>query len=162
MIKFAACLLFALSLSAADNWRDQGIIYVDHSPHAAMHPVPIRAVKLGAGFWQERRRVNVERSIPSMFELLEAHGIVDNFRRLSGRKDAPRKGPLYTDSDLYKWMEAVAFVLQSGDNPKLRATLDAIIDDIRAAQEPSGYLNTNYVGDKVPLRFTEMYRSHEL
>jgi DUF1680 family protein len=31
-----------------------------------------------------------------------------------------------------------------------------------AAQEPSGYLNTNYVGDKVPLRFTEMYRSHEL
>ena len=162
MIKFTACLLFALCLSAADDWRDQGVIYLDHSPHAAMHPVPIRSVKLGAGFWQERRRVNVERSIPTMFELLEAHGIVDNFRRLSGRKDAPRKGPLYTDSDLYKWMEAVAFVLQSGDVPKLRATLDAIIDDIRAAQEPSGYLNTNYVGDKVPLRFTEMYRSHEL
>jgi DUF1680 family protein len=162
MIKFTACLLFALCLSAADDWRDQGVIYLDHSPHAAMHPVPIRSVKLGAGFWQERRRVNVERSIPTMLELLEAHGIVDNFRRLSGRKDAPRKGPLYTDSDLYKWMEAVAFVLQSGDVPKLRATLDAIIDDIRAAQEPSGYLNTNYVGDKVPLRFTEMYRSHEL
>jgi DUF1680 family protein len=162
MIKLAACLLFALHLSAGDEWRDQGVIYLDHSPRAVMHPVPIRAVKLGAGFWQERRRVNVERSIPTMFELLEAHGIVDNFRRLSGRKDAPRKGPLYTDSDLYKWMEAVAFVLQSGDNPKLRATLDAIIDDIRAAQEPSGYLNTNYVGDKVPLRFTEMYRSHEL
>ena len=162
MIKLAACLLFALHLSAGDEWRDQGVIYLDHSPRAVMHPVPIRAVKLGAGFWEARRRVNVERSIPTMFELLEAHGIVDNFRRLSGRKDAPRKGPLYTDSDLYKWMEAVAFVLQSGDNPKLRAILDAIIDDVAAAQEPSGYLNTNYVGDKVPLRFTEMYRSHEL
>jgi DUF1680 family protein len=162
MIKFAACLSFALSLSAADQWRDQGVIYLDHSPHAALHPVPIHAVTLGDGFWQERRRVNVERSIPSMLELLEAHGIIDNFRRLSGRKDAPRKGPLYTDSDLYKWMEAAAFVQQSGDNPKLRATMNALIDDIGAAQEPSGYLNTNYTGDKVPLRFTEMYRSHEL
>ena len=166
MIKLTALILLALSLSAADNWRDQGIIYLDHSPNAVMHPVPVRAVKLGDGFWQPRRQVNVERSIPTMLDLLEVHGIVDNFRRLSGRKDAPRKGPLYTDSDLYKWMEAVAFVLQSADNPGLRessrATLDPLIDDIRAAQEPSGYLNTNYVGDKVPLRFTEMYRSHEL
>jgi DUF1680 family protein len=162
MIKLTALTLLSLSLSAADKWQEQGIIYLDHSPNAVMHPVPIRAVKLGDGFWQARRRVNVERSIPTMLDLLEAHGIIDNFRRLSGRKDAPRKGPLYTDSDLYKWMEAVAFVLQSGDNPKLRAKLDTLIDDVRAAQEPSGYLNTNYVGDKVPLRFTEMYRSHEL
>ncbi len=162
MIKFTAVLLVAFTLLAADDWREQGIIYLDHSPHAVMHPVPVRAVKLGAGFWQDRRRVNVDRSIPSMLELMEAHGILDNFRRLSGRKNVARQGPLYTDSDLYKWMEAVAFVLQSGDNPKLRATLDAIIADVAAAQEPSGYLNTNYVEDKVPLRFTEMYRSHEL
>ncbi|HLK20166.1 MAG TPA: beta-L-arabinofuranosidase domain-containing protein [Bryobacteraceae bacterium] len=162
MIKLTAVALLSLTLFAADGWRDQGIIYLDHSPNAAMHPVPVRAVTLGDGFWQPRRRVNVERSIPTMLELLEAHGILDNFRRLAAKKDVPRKGPLYTDSDLYKWMEAVAFVLQSGDNPKLRATFDAITTDIAAAQEPSGYLNTNYVGDKAPLRFTEMYKSHEL
>jgi DUF1680 family protein len=166
MIKFTALALLSCSLFAADNWpgnwKDQGIIYLDHSPNSGLHPVPVRAVTLGDGFWQPRRRVNVERSIPTMLELLEAHGIVDNFRRLASKKDAPRKGPLYTDSDLYKWMEAVAFVLQSGDNPKLRTTFDALTTDIAAAQEPSGYLNTNYVGDKVPLRFTEMYRSHEL
>ena len=153
---------FAGYLSAADNWQDQGVIYLDHSPQAAMHPVPVRAVKIGPGLWQDRRKINVERSIPTMLDLLESHGIVDNFRRLSGRKDAPRRGPLYTDSDLYKWMEAVAFVLQSGENPQLRATLVRLIDEVRAAQEPSGYLNTNYAGDKVSLRFTEMQRSHEL
>ena len=163
MIKFLALLLASLTVQAADNWQDQGIIYLNHSPDAVMHPVPVRAVTLGDGFWQARRRVNVDRSIPTMLELLEAHGIVDNFRRLSGQKQTRRaSGPLYTDSDLYKWMEAVAFVLQSGDNPKLRATFDASSAIIAAAQEPSGYLNTNYVGDKAPLRFTEMYRSHEL
>jgi hypothetical protein len=97
-----------------------------------------------------------------MLQLLEEHGVVDNFRRLSGRKNAGRKGPVYTDSDLYKWMEAAAFVLQSGDRPQLRATLDKLMDDVLAAQEPSGYLNTYYVGDHAKLRFSEMYRSHEL
>jgi uncharacterized protein len=162
MIKLTALILLSLTLHAADNWQDQGIIHLNHSPNAVMHPIPVRAVTLGDGFWQPRRRANVDRSIPTMLQLFEAHGIVDNFRRLSGQKQAARQGPLYTDSDLYKWMEAVAFVLQSGDNPKLRATFHQLTAIISAAQEPSGYLNTNYTGDKTPLRFTEMYRSHEL
>jgi hypothetical protein len=117
---------------------------------------------MGNGFWSERMRTNVEESIPTLLALLEEHGVVDNFRRLSGRKNEGRKGPLYTDSDLYKWMEAVAFVLQSGDHPQLRETLDKLIDDVLAAQEPSGYLDTYYVGERAKLRFSEMYRSHEL
>ncbi len=156
-------ILISLGMAqAAENWRDQGVIYLTKSPQAVLHPVPVRAVTIPSGLWADRRKTNVERSIPTMLELLEEHGIVDNFRRLSGRKQASRRGPLYTDSDLYKWIEAAAFVLQSGDRPELRATVDRIIDDILAAQEPSGYLNTYYQDDKKPLRFTEMQRSHEL
>ncbi len=124
--------------------------------------MPIRAVTMGSGIWSERMRTNVEDSIPTLLALLEEHGVVDNFRRLSGHKNTGRRGPLYTDSDLYKWMEATAFVLQSGDRPQLRQTLDKLIDDVLAAQEPSGYLDTYYVGDRAKLRFSEMYRSHEL
>lgn len=155
-------LLGAAALRCADNWRDQGIIYLDHSPRAVQHPVPVRAVTITQGFWYERRKTNVERSIPVMLQLLEEHGVVDNFRRLSGKKDVARRGPLYTDSDLYKWMEAVAFVLQSGDDPKLRSTFDRLTDEILAAQEPSGYLNTYWSGERAPQRFTEMTRGHEL
>lgn len=155
-------LLAPLAALAADNWRDQGILYLDHSPQAVMHPVPVRAVTLGDGFWSERRKVNVERSLPTMLTLIEEHGAVDNFLRLEGKSKAPRKGPRYTDSDVYKWMEAVAFVLQSGDNPKLRADFDRLTGIILAAQEPSGYLNTFYQDDLKSARFKEMYRSHEL
>ena len=163
MKKIAALFLCSvICAAAADNWRDQGVIYLDRSPHALLNPVPVRAVELGAGFWSERRKMNVERSIPTMLDLLEEHGIIDNFRRLTGRKEAPRRGPVYTDSDIYKWMEAVAFVLQSEDHPDLRATMDRLIGEVLAAQEPSGYLNTYYVGDKAALRFSEMQRSHEL
>ncbi len=120
---------------------------------------------MGPGFWAPRREVNVEKSIPTMLELLEEHGIMDNFRRLSGKKNVPRRGPLYTDSDVYKWMEAVAFVLQPG-NPGnaagLRATFDRLTDEILAGQDASGYLNTYWSGELASKRFTEMDRGHEL
>jgi len=151
----------AVAQTGGDSWRDEGVIYVDHSPHVRLHSVPVRAVRMEDGFWAARMRINVERSIPSMLDELEQHGVMDNFRRLTG-KSAPRRGPVYTDSDIYKWMEAVAFVLQSGDRPKLRATFDRLTDEILAAQERSGYLNTYYVDERKDKRFTEMYRSHEL
>jgi DUF1680 family protein len=155
-------LLTANAQTQGNSWKSEGIINTATSPYAKLHSIPIRAVKMGEGFWSSRMRTNVEQSIPSLLQLLEEHGVVDNFRRLAGRKNVARKGPLYTDSDLYKWMEAVAFVLQSGDNPKLRATLDSLIEEVLAAQEPSGYLNTYYVEERKEKRFTEMQRSHEL
>ncbi len=144
------------------DWRSQGILHLERSPQAKLRNVPVGAVRLGDGFWSERRRVNVERSIPTLLELLEQNGVVDNFRRLTGRKQVARRGPLYTDSDLYKWMEAVAFVLQSEDRPSLRETFDRLTEEILAAQEPTGYLNTYYVEERRPLRFKEMHRGHEL
>jgi hypothetical protein len=80
MIKLTALILLALNLPGAPNWKNQGIIYLDHSPNAVMHFLQVRAVKLGDGFRQPRRRGNVERSIPTTPDLLEAHGIVDSFR----------------------------------------------------------------------------------
>jgi len=150
----------AMAQSNAD-WRGEGVIYTDHSPYVKLHSVPVRAVKMEDGFWAARMRINADRSVPTMLDELEQHGVVDNFRRLTG-KQAPRKGPLYTDSDIFKWIEAAAFVLQSGDRPELRAKVDKLADEILAAQEPSGILNTYYVDDKKDKRFTEMYRSHEL
>ena len=152
----------ATAQTAGADPRRQAILHLERSPYARLRNVPVRAVRLGEGFWADRRRVNVERSIPTLLQLLEEHGVVDNFRRLTGRKQAPRRGPLYTDSDIYKWMEAAAFVLQSEDQPALRTTFERLSEEILAAQEPSGYLNTYYVDERRKLRFQEMHRGHEL
>ncbi len=165
LLLFVSAFLLAAphsALAQKPDAKSRGVIEVSKSPHARLHSVPVEAVKMGEGFWLPRMKTNVERSIPTLLELLEQHGIVDNFRRLSGRKKVERKGPLYTDSDLYKWMEGVAFVLQSGDDPKLRAQLDSLVDEVLAAQEPSGYLNTYYVEERESKRFTEQERGHEL
>lgn len=148
------------------DWRSQGLIYLDSSVNARLHPVPMQAVHTGDGFWTARRKVTTERSLPTMLALLEEHGVVDNFRRLSGRRNVPRRGPVYTDSDIYKWIEAAAWAIASNetadtDRERLRSEIESLTSDILAAQEPSGYLNTYYVNDKVRLRFTELTRSHE-
>jgi len=105
----------------------------------------VHAVTIENGFWAQRREVNVNKSIPSMGKLLEANGRMDNFRRLIGKSTAAQRGPVYSDSDVYKWMEAVGFVLQSGERPELRAAVDKIAKDVVAAQESNGYLNTYFV-----------------
>jgi DUF1680 family protein len=59
---------------------------------------------------------------------------------------------VYSDSDVYKWLEAVGFALQSGDRPQLRALGDATIKEVVRAQQPDGYLNTYYAGDHASQR----------
>jgi uncharacterized protein len=147
-----------------ENIRDAGVIDVSKSPYAKLKTVPVHAVVIQEGFWQKRRTTNVESSIPSMHDELIAHGRMDNFLRLEGKSSAQQIGPVFSDSDIYKWTEAVGFALQSGDQPALRDTTAAMIREVVAVQEPSGYLNTYYNGDRIPLRmqYDTQTTGHEL
>src|SRR5207244_10293817 len=136
-------------------WQDQGVINTTNSPYAKLHSVPVRAVTIEEGFWSKRRKTNVERSIPTMREELEEHGRMDNFRRLVGKSSEPQKGPYFSDSDIYKWTDAVGWALQSDALPELRRTTDSMIREVVAVQEPGGYLNTYYQGDRVSLRMSQ-------
>ncbi len=174
----AACptlLLFAALLRAAgqsssptpdSGWSDQGVIYLDHSLNARLHTVPLRAVHMGDGFWSSRRKVTTEKSLPTLLLELEDHGVVDNFRRVAGHADIPRKGRAASDSDLYKWIEAAAWALAStepsiADKAMLRGDVESLVSHILAAQDSDGYLDTYFVGDKAHLRFTDLIHSHE-
>src|SRR6185437_5225980 len=102
------------------NWKDAGVIDLSHSPYARLKTVPVRAVVIGDGFWSQRRKSNLLASIPSMHDELLAHGRMTNFLRLEGKSTEPQKGPVFSDSDIYKWTEAVAFQLQVTNRPELQ------------------------------------------
>lgn len=167
LCSIAALLLLTAGTSreaGTDAWRAQGVINLNSSPDAKLKTVPVHAVTIEHGFWGTRRQVALEKSIPSIRKLLEANGYIDNFRRLAEGKKVNRKGPVFTDTDLYKWLEAVAYFLQSGNHPQLRAEADAYINLIVKVQQPNGYLNTYWVGDKAKDRLTpeSMDWGHEL
>jgi len=151
-------------LSSDPDWKDQGVLNLAHSPYAKLKNVPVHAVAIQEGFWSSRRAANVSTSIPSMGKLLESNGRMDNFRRLTGKSDAPQRGPVYSDSDIYKWWEAIGFALQSGDSPALRAMVENTAKDVMAAQQPDGYLNTYYIRERAADRMTQKTQQwgHEL
>ena len=152
------------SLVANPPWKDQGVENLVKSPHAKLRNIPVRAVTIKDGFWSPRRKTNVTKSIPTMHDLLEANGRMNNFRRLVGKSKAEQHGPVFSDSDIYKWAEAVGFAMQSGDLADLRPTVDKMIDEVVAVQEPSGYLNTYYQDDRKNLRMQPQTQTtgHEL
>jgi DUF1680 family protein len=150
----------SVSLTATPPWRDQGILNLAKSPYAKLHSVPVHAVIIEAGFWSPRRETNVNASIPSMGKLLEVNGRMDNFLRLTGKSTASQRGPVYSDSDIYKWIEAAGFALQSGERPELRSAVDKDIREVVAAQQSDGYLNTYYVLERAPQRMEQKVQQH--
>jgi len=124
--------------------------------------VPIGAVEMKDGFWKARMDRNHERGIPRLLEHLDSHGVIEAFKIVSGRATGKPRGPYFRDSDLYKWMEGAALALQSYDDPKLKSTLDEVIDDVVAAQKDDGYLNTFFAGELADQRFRNLPVEHEL
>jgi DUF1680 family protein len=119
------------------------VIDTTKSPAAKLTPVPVADVKFAAdGFWAGYFQGNRKISIPKLFKLFEQKGILDNFRRLTGRKNCERRGPYFTDSDIFKWMEGAAFALAADDDPVIRKQLETAITEILPAQCEDGYLNT--------------------
>lgn len=89
-------------------------------------------------------------------------GALANMRIAAGLEQGSFTGFPYQDSDLYKWLEAVAYVLMFDEAPELRAHADMLVDTIAAAQMDDGYLDTFYQIKGIEGRFTLIEQSHEL
>lgn len=142
-----------------------------HSPYARLRPVPLDAVTLTGGFWASRLKTLRQVTLPTQLEQLEGTGRLDNFRRAAGWTDAPRRGFVFDDSDVYKWLEAAALLLSPlpagrargrGDEEPLLTAFHAVSAAILAAQQPDGYLNTAFMGEQAAQRWANLRDLHEL
>ncbi|HWL50753.1 MAG TPA: hypothetical protein VNT92_12820, partial [Acidimicrobiia bacterium] len=72
-----------------------------------LRPLGIGEVEITGGFWGRRQEVNSDASIQHCHDWMERLGWVGNFRAAAeGRLPADRNGVVFTDSDVYKLMEA--------------------------------------------------------
>jgi DUF1680 family protein len=77
-------------------------------------------------------------------------------------KDTGFGGMVFQDSDIAKWIEAVAYSLVWYPDEQLEKTLDETIDIICNAQQSDGYLDTYYIINGLEKRFTNLKDNHEL
>jgi DUF1680 family protein len=79
---------------------------------------------------EPRREINRRVTLPEQYEHCETTGRSTTFRRASGKKDVPFRGIFFNDSDVYKWLEGVAWTLATVDDPQLAQLADSVIEDI--------------------------------
>ena len=141
--------------------RAQVVVDTSGSRHARLRSLPPGDVRLADGFWEPRRRINREETLPSQYEHIEATGRLDNFRRASGKVDVPFRGLYFNDSDVYKWLEAASWSLATDPDPGLERMVESAITEIADAQRPDGYLNTYFTFERAHERWTD-FDLHEM
>lgn len=80
----------------------------------------------------------------------------------TGKKNADFYGMVFQDSDVAKWLEAVAYVLVLFPDAELEKRADEMIDLIGEAQQEDGYLNTYFTLNDDKARFSNLHEAHEL
>lgn len=87
---------------------------------------------------------------------------IKNFEIAAKEREGNFYGFIFQDSDLYKWLEAVAYSLHLKKNEELEECADKIIDLIGRAQQDDGYLHTYFIIEKPEMKFKNLWECHEL
>ena len=144
------------------NSRDAVIVDTSRSKFARLRPVPLNTVTLTDRFFAPKIARNRSVTLPTQYELLESTGRIDNFRRAAGKYLGDFQGRYYNDSDVYKWLEGVAWTLADKHVPELSKLGGIVSGEILAAQDKDGYLNTYFVSEFKSLRWQNLKDMHEL
>ncbi len=151
---------------------------MNHPPEAAAPPSRMRPVDpargghrplgldeytLAPGFWEERQRTNTDATLAHCEEWMERLGWLANFDRVAEGTTGPdRPGWCFSDSEVYKLMEALAWEHGRTGDPGADTALRRLTERVARAQDPDGYLNTCYGHGGQEPRYSDLEHGHEL
>jgi len=130
--------------------------------------VSYKAVQINDPFWTPYMHLVRDEVIPYQWNALNdriedaapSHAI-ENFRIAAGEAEGDFYGYIFQDSDVAKWLEAVAYSLASSPDPELEQLADETIELLGRAQQADGYLNTHFTIKYPERRWTNERDNHE-
>ena len=97
----------------------------------ALRPLGIEQVRLAEGFWGSRQTLNAETIIPHCQHWETEVGWIANFDSVvDGTIAETRTGRQFSDSDVYKLLEAMAWEIGRSGDPGLQRRFDGIVAKI--------------------------------
>jgi DUF1680 family protein len=132
------------------------------SAHVRLRPIDARGAVIRGGLLANRQRVNRDVTLLRGAEELERAGTLDNLRIAAGFAAGERRGMVFSDSDVYKWLEAIAWELEREPSPELKRIARETTELVVAAQGPDGYLNSWSQILDPKWRWTHLESGHEL
>ncbi|HEX2864203.1 MAG TPA: beta-L-arabinofuranosidase domain-containing protein, partial [Deinococcales bacterium] len=138
-------------------------------PTRRLAPLPLKNVTVSGPFWGPRLETNRRHTLRAILEQLERVGVVDALD--ASKPPAPMPfwrnadgvtPVMFWDSDLAKWIEAVAYSLESRPDTQLEAQADEIIARLVALQQPDGYLDSFFIVREPQGKFVNERDWHEM
>lgn len=128
-----------------------------------------RDMKIDDRFWNRYLDLVEKEVIPYQWDILndnledvETSHCIQNFRIAAGLEEGEFYGAVFQDTDVAKWLEAVAYMLMCHEAPLWERRADEVIELIGKAQWEDGYINTYYTIKGKEKRFTNLREGHEL
>lgn len=125
-----------------------------------IEPLGVSDVRITGGFWEERQRINGAASLPHSLDWIERAGWVGNFRAAADGRASDRRGREFSDSEIYKLLEAQAWESARGGGTSGGAA--DLVATVGRAQAADGYLNTAFGRSGQPARYSDLEWGHEL
>lgn len=118
------------------------------------------SVDIKDGFWADRQKLNHSVTIHSVRDRFTDTGRFEAFK-FNWQEGKPNKPHFFWDSDVAKWLESVAYIIQKEPDPLLEAQVDEVVDLIAEHQGEDGYFNIYFTVCEPEKRFTDRDK-HEL
>lgn len=133
-----------------------------------LKPIALQNIRITDPFFANRIDISRKITIPYMWDALHdaikgvaPSGCISNFEIAAGLKQGKFVGFVFQDSDLWKWIEGVAYSLMTQPDAALEAQVDSVIELAGKAQQSDGYLDTYYIINGLDKRFTNLKDNHE-
>ncbi len=131
--------------------------------------IPLPKIAIDDSYWNRYIQLIPSVALPYQWAILNdkvpdapPSSCLRNFRIAAGEEQGERKGVVFQDSDVAKWLEAVAYSLSFRPNAELEATADDVIALLGRAQCEDGYLNTYFTLVENGVRWKNLTEGHEL
>ena len=108
-----------------------------------MKNVSYQQVDITGGFWKEKQDINRKITMQSIWDRFQDTGRIGAFA-CQWQEGMEHKPHVFWDSDVAKWIEAAAYLLQKEDDPELRRKIDGIVEQIAKNRREDGYYNSYY------------------
>lgn len=137
-------------------------------------------VEITSDFWKRYRDLIAKDSVPFQWDMIndkgkmdvtnadaaggaaDHSGAIENLKIAAGRSKGHHFGYPFQDTDVYKWLETVSYVLKYHFDQKMKDEADWTVDLIADAQDDDGYLSTYFQIDAPQRKFKRLQQSHEL
>ena len=105
--------------------------------------VPFSNVDINMGFWQKRQALNRDVTVRAVMDRFMETGRFEAFK-CDWREGMEDKPHIFWDSDIAKWMESVAYMIEKQPMPELERVVEETIDQIEINQDKHGYVNSYF------------------